>query len=97
MSEEMKVGEPRPVYRTQGDGEESVLERVQVQFPPYFERFLEERDQRIAAELRRLEAAVERNGQDIARVMREMDLRFTQMERRWAEVAKGQEALRAEM
>ncbi len=87
MSEELKVGEPRPQYRASGSGpEESVLERVQIQFPPYFERFLDERDQRIAAEIHRLEAAVERNSQDIARVLREMDLRFDQVERRLAEM-----------
>ena len=113
MSEGPRVGEPRPVYRTaQGDVEESVLERVQIQFPPYFERFLDERDQRLAAELRRLEAAIERNSQDIARVMREMDLRFAGIDRQFAEMraemaqayqslraemAEGQQSLRAEM
>jgi len=113
MSEGPRVGEPRPVYRTaQGDVEESVLERVQIQFPPYFERFPDERDQRLAAELRRLEAAIERNSQDIARVMREMDLRFTGVDRQFAEMraemaqayqslraemAEGQQSLRAEM
>jgi len=89
-----------------------VLERVQIQFPPYFERFPDERDQRLAAELRRLEAAIERNSQDIARVMREMDLRFTGVDRQFAEMraemaqayqslraemAEGQQSLRAEM
>jgi len=102
MSEGPRVGEPRPVYRTaQGDVEESVLERVQIQFPPYFERFLDERDQRLAAELRRLEAAIERNSQDIARVMREMDLRFAGVDRQFAEMraemAQAYQALRAEM
>jgi len=102
MSEGPRVGEPRPVYRTaQGDVEESVLERVQIQFPPYFERFLDERDQRLAAELRRLEAAIERNSQDIARVMREMDLRFAGIDRQFAEMraemAQAYQSLRAEM
>ena len=46
-----------------------------MQLPPYFDRFLEERDRRIASELDRLEAAVKHNGAEIARVLREMDRR----------------------
>ncbi len=98
MSEKPQVGEPRPTYRVSSGGpEESVLERVQIQFPPYFERFLDERDQRIAAEIRRLEAAVERNGQDIARVLRDMDFRFGQVEHRFGEVDRRLDEMRAEM
>lgn len=56
--------------------EEGMIEHLQVQFPPYFDRFLEERDRRIASELNRLEAAVEHNGAEIAHVLRELDRRL---------------------
>ncbi len=80
--------------------EERTLEQFQVQFPPYFDRFLDERDRRIASELERLETAVEHNGAKITHLLREMDRRFTQvqeeMDRRFAEAKEERETLRAE-
>ncbi|MDH7487570.1 MAG: hypothetical protein QHJ81_15010, partial [Anaerolineae bacterium] len=90
MNEE-QIQEPRAPYMVTGQeageelvtgtfeaGEERPLERLQVQLPPYFDRFLEERDRRIASELSRLEAAIAHNGTEIARLLREMENRFTQ-------------------
>ncbi|GAF67709.1 unnamed protein product, partial [marine sediment metagenome] len=102
MSEE-QVREPGATYTppTAAEADEHLMEQLQVQFPPYFERFLEERDRRIASELGRLEAAVEHNGAEIARVLREMDRRFAEAqeerERRFAEAREERETLRAEM
>jgi len=80
MSEE-QVQEPRVPYAATAETavEEHTIERLQVQFPPYFDRFLEERDRRVASELERLEAAIEHNGAEIARLLREMDRRFAEM------------------
>ena len=81
--------------------EERTLEQFQVRFPPYFDRFLDERDRRVASELERLEAAVEHNGAKITHLLREMDRRFTQvqeeMDRRFAEAKEERETLRLEM
>jgi len=102
MSEE-QVQEPRAPYAATVEAkvEESLIERLQVQFPPYFDRFLEERDQRIASELGRLESSVEHNGAKIARLLNEMDRRLTEAKEerghRFAEAKGGRETLRAEM
>ena len=101
MSEE-QVREPGAPYTTPTTAEaDEHLEQLQVQFPPYFDRFLEERDRRISSELGRLEAAVEHNGTEIARVLREMDRRFAEAQeerdRRFAEAREERETLRAEM
>ncbi len=105
MDEEDKdqVREPRAPYVT-ADGavvEEHAIERLQVQFPPYFDRFLEERDRRLSSELGRLEEAIEHNGAGIARLLREMEHRFTgvreEMDLRFAGAREEREALRAEM
>ena len=69
--------------------EERTLEQFQVRFPPYFDRFLDERDRRVASELERLEAAVEHNGAKITHLLREMDRRF-------AEAKEERELLRTE-
>ena len=91
--------------------EERTLEQFQVRFPPYFDRFLDERDRRVASELERLETAVEHNGAKITHLLREMDRRFTQvqeemdrrftqvqeeMDRRFAEAKEERKLLRAE-
>jgi len=113
MSEE-QVREPGAPYTapTAAEAGEHLMEQLQVQFPPYFDRFLAERDRRIASELGRLEAAVEHNGAEIARVLREMDHRFAEAKeeqarrfaeakeeqaRRFAEARGEQVELRAEM
>ena len=86
---------------TAAEAGEHLMEQLQVQFPPYFDRFLAERDRRIASELGRLEAAVEHNGAEIARVLREMDRRFAEareeQDRRFAEARGERVELRAEM
>jgi len=91
MSEE-QVQEPRAPYAATAEAEfeEPTIERLQVQFPPYFDRFLEERDRRLSSELDRLEAAIEHNGAEIGGLLREMDRRF-------AEAKEERDALRAEM
>ena len=98
MSEE-QVREPGTPYATPTEtaAEERIIERLQVQFPPYFDRFLEERDRRIASELGRLEAAVERNGAETARVLREMDRRFAEAKEEREALRMEVRALRAEM
>jgi len=105
MSEE-QVQEPRAPYTV--TGRETDVERLEVEIPPYFDRFLEERDRRITSEFSRLEAAITHNGTEIARLLREMERRFaeakearealrTEMERRFAEAKEEREALRTEM
>ncbi|MBL7065752.1 MAG: hypothetical protein ISS49_16370 [Anaerolineae bacterium] len=99
---EDQVREIRAPYVTTVDTavEERVLEQFQVQFPPYFGRFLDERDRRVASELERLEAAVEHNGAKITHLLREMDRRFTEvqeeMDRRFTEAKEERKLLRAE-
>jgi len=112
MSEESEkqVREPRAPYTATAETaiEERLLERLQVQFPPYFDRFLEERDRRLSSELERLEAAIEHNGAEIARLLKEMNRRFAEakedleslrveMDRRFAETKESLESLRVEM
>jgi len=102
MSEE-QVREPDASYTapTAAEAGEHLMEQLQVQFPPYFDRFLAERDRRIASELGRLEAAVEHNGAEIARVLREMDRRFAEAkeerDHRFAEAKVEREVLRTEV
>ena len=106
MSEEQVIQEPGVPYTVAGRGASE--ERLGVEIPPYFDRFLEERDRRIASEFSRLEAAIAHNGREIARVLREIDRRFAEtdeklevlraeMDRRFAEAKEEREALRAEM
>ena len=110
MSEESEkqIREPGTPYAATAETavEEHILERVQ--FPPYFDRFLDERDRRVASELNRLEAAIEHNGAEISRLLMDMGHRFAEakgerktlraeMERRFAEAKGERKALRAEM
>ena len=110
MSEESEkqIREPGAPYAATAETavEEHILERVQ--FPPYFDRFLDERDRRVASELNRLEAAIEHNGAEISRLLMDMGHRFAEakgerktlraeMERRFAEAKGERKALRAEM
>jgi len=105
---EKQIREPGAPYAATAETavEEHILERVQ--FPPYFERFLDERDRRVASELNRLEAAIEHNGAEISRLLMEMGRRFAEakgerktlraeMERRFAEAKEERKALRVEM
>jgi len=105
---EKQIREPGAPYAATAETavEEHILERVQ--FPPYFDRFLDERDRRVASELNRLEAAIEHNGAEISRSLMEMGRRFAEaegerkalqaeMERRFAEAKGERKALRVEM
>jgi len=105
---EKQVREPGAPYAAAAETvvEEHVLE--QVQFPPYFDRFLDERDRRIASELNRLEAAIEHNGAEISRLLMDMGRRFgeakgerktlrAEMGRRLVEAKEERKTLRAEM
>jgi hypothetical protein len=105
---EKQIREPGAPYAATAETavEEHVLERVQ--FPPYFDRFLDERDRRVASELGRLEAAIEHNGAEISRSLMEMGHRFAEakgerktlraeMERRFAEAKGERKTLRVEM
>ena len=89
---EEQVREPRVPYTVTAEtaAEEGVIERLQVQFPPYFDRFLEERDRRIASELGQLKGAIEHNSVEITRLLMEMN-------RRLAEAKEERESLRTEM
>ncbi len=99
--EEVKVGEARAPYIVGQETEEETLERIRIQFPPYFERFLDERDRRFSAELRRIEDAVEQVRRDVAQVSRELDFRFNILAELYrsldAKVDRLAEELRAEM
>jgi len=105
---EKQIREPGAPYAATAETavEEHILERVQ--FPPYFDRFLDERDRRVASELNRLEAAIEHNGAEISRSLMEMGHRFAEakgerktlraeMGRRFAEAKEERKALRVEM
>ena len=107
---EEQVQEPRAPYTATAETavEERAVGRLQVEFPPYFNRFLEERDRRLGSELERLEAAIEHNSTGITRSLMEMDRRFAEakeerealraeMDRRFTEAKEEREALRAEM
>ncbi len=109
MSEE-QVQEPRASYAPAAEAgdEEHTIERLQVQFPPYFERFLEERDRRLSSELARLEVAIEHNGAEVSGLRAGLDRRFVEareerealraeMDRRFVEAREERETLRAEM
>lgn len=77
-------------------------------FPPYFDRFIEERDRRLIAELGRLEARIQNNAvriddlrQDVERrfaeLRQEMERRFDEVERRFSEAADDRRAIRSEI
>ncbi|MDW7991900.1 MAG: hypothetical protein RMK65_07170 [Anaerolineae bacterium] len=100
-SEEVKLGEARAPYIVGQETEEEIRERIRIQFPPYFERFLDERDRRISAELRRIEEAVEQVRRDIARTSQDIEFRLNvlmEFHRTLdAKVDRLSEELRAEM
>jgi len=94
---EKQIREPGAPYAATAETavEEHILERVQ--FPPYFERFLDERDRRVASELGRLEAAIEHNGAEITRLLMEMERRFAEAKEERKALRVEMQALRAEM
>ena len=107
---EEQVQEPRAPYTATAETavEERAVGRLQVEFPPYFNRFLEERDRRLGSELERLEAAIEHNSIEITRLLMEMDHRlaeagkrremlWAEMGRRFAEAKEERKLLRTEM
>jgi len=65
--------------------------------PPYFDRFIEERDRRLIAELGRLETRIQHNAQRIDELRQEMERRFADVERRFAEARDDRQAIREEM
>lgn len=80
--------------------------------PPYFDRFIEERDRRLIAELGRLDTRIVHNAQRIdelrqemerriGELRQEMDRRFTElrqeMDRRFVEAAADRQAMRSEI
>ncbi len=99
MSEESEkqIREPGAPYAATAETavEEHILERVQ--FPPYFDRFLDERDRRVASELNRLEAAIEHNGAEISRSLMEVGRRFAEAKEERKALRVEMQALRAEM
>lgn len=98
---EQEIREPRVVYGTviREEKGEQPAERLLIQFPPYFDRFLEERDRRLSSELGRLEAAIRQNTERIdwlaeemdrriSELTEEMDRRFANVDRRFSELAE---------
>jgi len=51
----------------------------EVQIPPYFDRYQEERDRRVQSELHRVEESIERNGRRIDELREDMDRRFGEL------------------
>ncbi len=78
---EQEIREPRVVYGTviREEKGEPPAERLLIQFPPYFDRFLEERDRRLSSELGRLEAAIRQNTERIDWLAEEMDRRISEL------------------
>ncbi len=80
---EQQIKEPGVSYAsTATEVEEHGVERAQemrrVQFPPYFERFLEERDRRLDSELAHLASEIRHNRKEIGLLRREMERRFAE-------------------
>jgi len=92
---EQQIKEPRAAYAPAAveTGErtaERLQETVQIQFPPYFERFLEERDRRLSSDLAHLRV-------EIQHIREEIGLLRADTERRLAEAREERKALRQEM
>jgi len=69
---------------------------IETPLPPYFDRFIEERDRRLSAELGRLEILIQDNTRQIRDLRAEVDRRFTEArEERIAGFAKAKEELEA--
>ena len=94
---EKQVREPGAPYAATAETavEEHILEPVQ--FSPYFDRFLDERDRRVASELNQLEAAIEHNGAEISRLLMEMERRLVEAKGERKALRVEMQALRAEM
>lgn len=92
---EQQIKEPVAPYTTaaieiEEKAREQAREIVQIQFPPYFERFLEERDRRFSSDLAHLRV-------EIQRIREELGVLRADMDRRFAEAKEERESLRAEM
>lgn len=92
---EQQIKEPVAPYTTaaieiEEKAREQAREIVQIQFPPYFERFLEERDRRFSSDLAHLRV-------EIQRIREELGVLRAEMDRRFAEAKEERESLRAEM
>ena len=92
---EQQIKEPRAAYAPAAveTGErttERLQETVQIQFPPYFERFLEERDRRLSSDLAHLRV-------EIQHIREEIGLLRADTERRLAEAKGERESLHAEV
>ncbi len=57
---------------------EQAREIVQIQFPPYFERFLEERDRRFSSDLAHLRVEIQRIREELGVLRADMDRRFAE-------------------
>ncbi len=70
--------------------ERLMAEAAEQPIPLYYDRY-------IASQIQRLEEAIERNAQRIMELGEEVDRRFGEMDRRFAEAREGRTALRTEM
>ena len=91
---EQQIKEPVAPYTTAAiQIEEKATERAQevvrVQFPPYFERFLEERDRRFSSDLARLKVEIQHVREELGLLRADTERRFVEireeMDRRFAE------------
>ncbi len=91
---EQQIKEPVAPYTTAAiQIEEKATERAQevvrVQFPPYFERFLEERDRRFSSDLARLKVEIQHVREELGLLRADTERRFVEireeMGRRFAE------------
>ena len=103
---EQQIKEPVAPYTTAAiQIEEKATERAQevvrVQFPPYFERFLEERDRRFSSDLARLKVEIQHVREELGLLRADTERRFVEireeMDRRFAEAKEERKALREDM
>jgi len=103
---EQQIKEPVAPYTTAAiQIEEKATERAQevvrVQFPPYFERFLEERDRRFSSDLARLKVEIQHVREELGLLRADTERRFVEireeMDRRFAEAKAERKALREDM
>ena len=97
---EQQIKEPVAPYTTAAiQIEEKATERAQevvrVQFPPYFERFLEERDRRFSSDLARLKVEIQHVREELGLLRADTERHFVEireeMGRRFAEAKEERE------
>jgi len=103
---EQQIKEPVAPYTTaaieiEEKAREQAREIVQIQFPPYFERFLEERDRRFSSDLAHLRVEIQRIREELGVLRAEMDRRFAEAreerERGFAEAKEERKSLREDI